>query len=55
MMPVLMVIMPLSAIAGVVYALQYNRNGSRQRLFDRSRDDDDNDNGSDKRKQLRGG
>jgi hypothetical protein len=34
MMPVLMVVLPLSAIAGVVYALQYNRNGSRQRLFD---------------------
>ena len=35
LMPVLMVVLPLSAIAGVVYALQYNRNGSRQRLFDR--------------------
>jgi hypothetical protein len=34
MMPALMVIMPLSAIAGVVYALSYNRAGSRQRLFD---------------------
>jgi len=34
MMPALMVILPLSAIAGVVYALQYNRQGSRQRLFD---------------------
>jgi hypothetical protein len=34
LMPVLMVVLPLSAIAGVVYALQYNRNGSRQRLFD---------------------
>jgi len=31
--PVLMVGMPLSAIAGVVYALQYNRGGSRKRLF----------------------
>jgi hypothetical protein len=51
MMPVLMVVLPLSAIAGVVYALQYNRNGSRQRLFDRERD------GKDKRKskQLRSG
>jgi hypothetical protein len=38
MMPVLMVIWPLSAIAGVVYALQYNRHGSRQRLFDRDKD-----------------
>jgi hypothetical protein len=35
MMPVLMVVLPLSAIAGVVYALQYNRSGKRQRLFDR--------------------
>jgi hypothetical protein len=32
--PVLMVVMPLSGIAGVVYALQYNRHGGRQRLFD---------------------
>jgi hypothetical protein len=31
--PALMVALPLSGIAGVVYALQYNRNGSRQRLF----------------------
>jgi len=45
MMPVLMVVLPLSAIAGVVYALQYNRKGSRQRLFD----------SDDKQKQLRGG
>lgn len=34
MMPVLMVVLPLSAIAGVVYAMQYNRSGRRQRLFD---------------------
>jgi hypothetical protein len=47
MMPVLMVVLPLSAIAGVVYALQYNRSGSRQRLFDR----DDKA----KQKQLRSG
>lgn len=33
MMPVFMVALPLSAIAGVVYALQYNRTGQRQRLF----------------------
>ena len=32
-MPLLMVVMPLSAIAGVIYALQYNRAGKRQRLF----------------------
>jgi hypothetical protein len=38
LMPVLMVVLPLSAIAGVVYALQYNRNGTRQRLFDRDKD-----------------
>jgi hypothetical protein len=50
MMPVLMVIWPLSAIAGVVYALQYNRHGSRQRLFNR-----DSDRDKDKpQKQLRG-
>lgn len=45
--PVLMVVMPLSGIAGVVYALQYNRHGGRQRLFDKDRDE--------KPKQLRGG
>lgn len=47
LMPVLMVVLPLSAIAGVVYALQYNRSGGRQRLFDRDGD-------KDKPKQLRG-
>lgn len=31
--PVFMVGLPLSGIAGVVYALQYNKKGSRQRLF----------------------
>ena len=31
--PVMMVVMPLSGIAGVVYALSYNRAGRRQRLF----------------------
>ena len=35
LMPVLMIALPLSAIAGVVYALQYNRAGGRQRLFDK--------------------
>lgn len=35
-MPVLMVVMPISGIAGVVYALQYNRKGKRQRLFGKS-------------------
>jgi hypothetical protein len=38
LLPALMVALPLSAIAGVVYALQYNRSGSRQRLFDRDKD-----------------
>lgn len=33
LMPVLLVALPLSGIAGVVYALQYNRHGGRQRLF----------------------
>lgn len=32
-MPLMMVVMPLSAIAGVIYALSYNRAGKRQRLF----------------------
>jgi hypothetical protein len=41
LMPVLMVMLPLSGIAGVVYALGYNRTGKRQRLF-----------GDDKKKQL---
>lgn len=48
MLPVLMVVLPLSAIAGVVYALQYNRAGSRQRLFT-------DDKAKDKPKQLRRG
>lgn len=32
-MPVMMVALPVSAIGGVVYAVQYNRSGKRQRLF----------------------
>ncbi len=39
LMPVLLVALPLSGIAGVVYALQYNRAGSRQRLFDKDKDE----------------
>ncbi|HEY5921990.1 MAG TPA: hypothetical protein VIV11_09990 [Kofleriaceae bacterium] len=31
--PVLMVALPLSGLAGVLYALSYNRHGGRQRLF----------------------
>jgi len=34
-MPVLMVALPISAIGGFVYALQYNRHGKRTRLFDK--------------------
>lgn len=37
-MPIFLVVLSLSGIAGVVYALQYNRSGSRQRLFDGDRD-----------------
>lgn len=37
-MPLLMVVMPLSGIAGVVYALSYNRAGQRQRLFSDKKD-----------------
>jgi hypothetical protein len=47
MMPILMVVLPLSAIAGVVYTLQYNRTGKRQRLFTGDK--------KPKPKQLRGG
>jgi hypothetical protein len=49
LMPVLLVVLPLSGIAGVVYALQYNRAGSRQRLFDKDKD------GDQPKKRLRGG
>jgi len=34
-MPVIMVALPISAIGGFVYALQYNRHGKRTRLFDK--------------------
>lgn len=37
-MPLMMVVMPLSAIAGVIYALSYNRAGTRQRLFSDKKD-----------------
>ena len=33
MWPLLMVALPLSGLAGVLYALSYNRHGGRQRLF----------------------
>jgi len=55
LMPVLMVVLPLSAIAGVVYALQYNRSGSRQRLFDRDESQDQSKRNKDEPKRLRGG
>jgi hypothetical protein len=35
LMPVLMVALPLSGIAGVMYALGYNKKGQRIRLFDK--------------------
>ncbi len=38
LMPVLMVVMPLSGIAGVMYAIHYNRKGGRQRLFNGDKD-----------------
>jgi len=37
LMPVMLVVMPLSGVAGVVYALQYNRKGGRQRLFNKDK------------------
>lgn len=43
--PVLLVALPLSGLAGLLYAVQYNRHGSRQRLFGDKKP----------KKQLRGG
>jgi hypothetical protein len=40
LMPVLLVVMPVSAIAGFVYAWQYNKSGERTRLFDKDKDKD---------------
>jgi hypothetical protein len=37
LMPVLLVALPLSGIAGAVYAVQYNRKGGRQRIFNRDK------------------
>lgn len=49
LMPVLLVALPLSGLAGVVYAMQYNKTGRRGRLFDK-------DKGKDKpKKRLSGG
>jgi hypothetical protein len=47
LLPIMMVILPLSALAGVVYAIQYNRHGGRQRLFDKGDKSD--------KKQLKAG
>jgi hypothetical protein len=33
LMPALLVALPLSGLAGILYAVQYNREGGRQRLF----------------------
>lgn len=44
LMPVMMVALPLSGVAGVVYAIGHNRNGHRIRLFG-----DDDDKGDDPR------
>ena len=44
LMPVMMVALPLSGVAGVVYAIGHNRRGSRIRLFG-----DDEDKGDDPR------
>lgn len=38
LLPVLMVVLPVSGITGAVYAVQYNRKGGRQRLFGKPRD-----------------
>jgi hypothetical protein len=35
--PVMMIMLPLSAIGGLVYSLQYNRHGKRMRLFDKEK------------------
>lgn len=37
LMPILLISLPLSAIAGIMYAVQYNKTGKRQRLFDKDR------------------
>jgi hypothetical protein len=44
LMPVFMVALPISGVAGVVYAIGHNRNGTRIRLFG-----DDDDKGEDPR------
>jgi hypothetical protein len=53
LMPALMVLLPISAIAGVLYAWQHNKQGSRQRLFGDSNSDDGDGDGSRTPKKLR--
>ncbi|MCX5744487.1 MAG: hypothetical protein NT062_18505 [Proteobacteria bacterium] len=38
LMPVMMVVLPLSGIAGIMYALRFNKAGKRQRLFGPSKE-----------------
>ena len=51
LMPVLMVVMPVSGIAGLVYAWQYNRKGRRTRLFKNNDANSRQDPAADKRKR----
>jgi hypothetical protein len=37
LMPILLISLPLSAIAGIMYAVRFNKTGKRQRLFDNDR------------------
>jgi hypothetical protein len=36
--PVMLVALPLSGIAGIMYAVQFNKHGARQRLWDKDKD-----------------
>jgi hypothetical protein len=47
--PVMMIALPISGIAGVVYAIQHNRHGGRMRLFDK---DDEHE---EEKKRLKSG
>jgi hypothetical protein len=54
LMPALMVMLPISAIAGVLYAWQHNKQGTRTRLFgDSGTTDGDGSNGDRTPKKLR--
>jgi len=37
LMPILLVVLPLSGIAGAMYAVGYNKKGSRQRLWNKEK------------------